>query len=75
MTLELLIWIGAAVTLAGLGGIIWCIFAARSAKAESLGDDAILRARMQRIVSVNMGALLASMLGLMLVVAGVFLAP
>ncbi|AXC50861.1 hypothetical protein DRW48_15305 [Paracoccus suum] len=74
MNLELLIWIGAAVTLAGLGGIVWCIFAARAAKAESRGDDALLRARMQRVVSVNMGALLASMLGLMMVVAGVFLA-
>jgi hypothetical protein len=33
-----------------------------------------LRARLQRIVTINMGALLVSVIGLMCVVLGVFLA-
>ena len=70
--LQILIAAGAVLTLAGLGGIIWCIIAARAAK-QDLHDEAELRARLQRIVSVNMGALLASMLGLMLVMLGIVL--
>jgi len=68
-----LIWIGAAATLAGLGAIVWCIAAVR--KARRMGDEAALRARMQRVMVVNMGALAASTLGLMLVVLGIFLQP
>jgi len=68
--LDLLIWLGAAVTLAGLAGIVWCILAARAARAADL-PDAALRARLQRIVSVNLGALMASMTGLALVVLGI----
>ena len=36
-------------------------------------DDAAMRATMQRVVAVNMGALAASMLGLMAVVLGIML--
>lgn len=72
MVWNLLIWGGAALTALGLAGIVWCIVTVAGAKRAGL-DDAAMRARMQRVVAVNMGALAASMLGLMAVVLGVML--
>lgn len=71
--MAILVWIGAAITLAGFGGIVWTIFAVRRIRNEGL-DDAALRARLGRILPVNLGALALSMLGLMMVVVGVLLA-
>ncbi|MDO5371537.1 hypothetical protein [Paracoccus sp. (in: a-proteobacteria)] len=69
---DILIWCGAALTTAGLAGIVWCIVAV--ARAKRMGrDDAAMRATMHRVVAVNMGALAASMLGLMAVVLGIML--
>lgn len=70
--MGILVMVGTAVTLAGLAGIVWCILAAMRARRAGL-EDAELRARLQRIVAVNLGALALSALGLMLVVAGVLL--
>lgn len=67
-----LIWTGAAVTLAGLGGLVWCIVKVAAARRAGL-DDAALRARLQRVVALNLGALLLSAIGLMMVVAGILL--
>lgn len=67
-----LIWAGAAVSLAGIAGIVWCILAVARAKRAGLGDEA-LRAVMKRVVTVNLGALFTSMIGLMMVVLGVTL--
>jgi hypothetical protein len=67
------IWGGAAVTLAGFAGIVWSIVAVVRARRAGL-DDAALRARLNSILPVNVGALLLSILGLMLVVVGVILA-
>lgn len=69
---DILIWGGAALTALGLAGIVWCIIAVARAK-RSAQDDAAMRATMQRVVAVNMGALAASMLGLMAVVLGIML--
>lgn len=69
---DILIWGGAALTVLGLGGIVWCIVTVAGAKRAQL-DDAAMRATMQRVVAVNMGALAASMLGLMAVVLGIML--
>jgi hypothetical protein len=60
------------IALAGLVVLGWCIWAAVAAKRAGL-PDAELRARLQRIVTINMGALLISVLGLMSVVMGIFL--
>lgn len=69
---DWLIWGGAALTLAGVAALIWCI--ATVARARSAGlDDAALRERMRRVVAVNMAALGASMIGLMAVIAGIML--
>lgn len=69
---DLLIWGGAVLTAAGLIGIVWCIAAVVGARRARV-DDAAMRARMQRVVAVNMAALAASMLGLMAVVLGIML--
>ena len=69
---DLLIWGGAMLTAAGLIGIVWCIAAVVGARRAGV-DDAAMRARMQRVVAVNMAALAASMLGLMAVVLGIML--
>ena len=70
--MPILVYIGTAMALAGLLTLAWCIWAAISAKRAGL-PDADLRARLQRIVTINMGALLVSVLGLMSVVLGIFL--
>jgi hypothetical protein len=70
--MEYLIWIGAAIALAGVAGLVWCIVLALRARRAGLSDDA-LRARLQHVVVLNMGALGVSALGLMCVVAGILL--
>ena len=70
--MEALIWIGAALTLIGLVGLVWCIVIAVRARKEGL-DDAAMRARLQKVVALNLGALAVSAIGLMTVILGVFL--
>ncbi len=70
--MEILIWIGALVTLLGLGGLIWCIVKVQRARGKGLDEDA-LKAELQKVVALNLGALLLSAFGLMMVVVGIFL--
>ncbi len=70
--LEMLVWIGAAVSLAGLAGLIWCIVTVALAKRKNFSDEE-LRAEVQKIIPYNLGALLLSVLGLILVMVGLFL--
>jgi hypothetical protein len=69
---EILVWIGAILSIAGLAGLIWCIVRVLRARKQKL-DDESLRAVVQSVLPYNLGALLLSMLGLMLVVVGVIL--
>ena len=70
--MEWLVWIGAAISTIGLVGIIYSIVAVTSAKKADLDDDA-LRARLTKILPINIGSLLFSILGLMMVVTGILL--
>ncbi len=70
--MEMLIWIGAGLTGIGLVLIGYCIASAFRVRKAGLPDGE-MRDRLQRIVFINMGALLLSALGLMSVVLGVFL--
>lgn len=70
--MDTLIWAGAAVSLIGLIGIFYCIIIAIKAKRANLPDEET-HARLQRLVVLNMAALLLSMVGLMMVVAGILL--
>ncbi|WP_207100401.1 hypothetical protein [Paracoccus shandongensis] len=69
---EGLIWGGAALTLAGVAALVWCIVTVARARRAGL-DDAALRARMRPVLAVNMGALALSMMGLLLVITGIVL--
>lgn len=70
--MEKLVWIGAAFAVLGVLGLAWCIREAIRAKRAGLDDDA-LKARLQRLVAVNLGALAVSALGLMCVIVGLSL--
>ncbi|KIC17624.1 hypothetical protein [Leisingera sp. ANG-Vp] len=69
---DLIVWTGAAVSVAGLLGLIWCIIKVAKARRQNLDDEA-LRAAVQSVLPYNLGALLLSVLGLMLVMVGIFL--
>ena len=70
--MEMLIWGGAALSLAGVAGLLWCVVEAIRARRAGLPEET-LRARLQRIVVVNMGALFVSAIWLMAVVVGILL--
>lgn len=70
--IEAVIWGGAALTLVGVAGLVWCIVLAVKAKRSGLPDEDI-RQRLQKVVVLNLGALMVSALGLMAVVFGVIL--
>lgn len=70
--MEMLIPLGAVVTLVGVAGLLWCVLLVRRARADKL-EDAEMRARLQRVVALNMGALFLSAIGLMMVVVGILL--
>jgi len=70
--MDALIWGGAAMSLMGLAGLIWCIVTVWRARKAGQTDEE-LRLTMRRVVPVNTGALLLSILGLMVVVLGILL--
>ena len=70
--MQSLVWIGVVLSLLGLLGLGYCILAALRAKRAGLSDDA-MRARLQGLVAWNLGALLLSALGLMMVAVGLLL--
>ncbi len=70
--MDIVIWIGAAITLAGFAAILWSLLAVMRLRRQGL-DDAQMRARLARVVPLNIWALMLSMLGLMMVVVGIIL--
>ncbi len=68
--MEWLIWVGAAVSLFGLGGLIYCIKRVWTARKAGLNDDE-LKAVLQQVVPINTGSLFLSVMGLMIVVIGI----
>ena len=69
---DMLVWIGTLVSVLGLIGLIWCILRVARARRAGLSDDA-LRHELKAVMPLNLGALFLSVLGLMLVVIGIFL--
>ena len=70
--MDWLIWGGAFVSLIGLAGLILSIVKVAKARKAGLSDDE-LRAAVQRVVPLNMGSLFLSVIGLMMVILGIFL--
>lgn len=70
--MSYLIWIGVAMSVAGLVAILWTITAVARARRAQLTDEE-LKARMQAIMPINIGALMLSILGLGIVVVALLL--
>ncbi|WP_299962814.1 hypothetical protein [uncultured Roseobacter sp.] len=69
---DFIIWGGAALSLLGLVGLVWCIIYVARARRAHLSDEE-MRARLKRALPLNLGALFVSVIGLMLVIVGIFL--
>ncbi len=70
--MDWLIWVGAALSFAGLAGLMWCIVHVWKARKSGLSDDE-LRDVVRKVVPLNMGSLMLSVIGLMMVILGIFL--
>lgn len=69
---DILIWGGAFMSLLGLVGLIWCIIFIARARRARLSEEG-LRDRLKKALPLNLGSLFVSVLGLMLVIIGIFL--
>ena len=70
--MDILVWTGAVVTLAGVASLVWCIVAVQRARRDAL-DETAMKAKLQKAAAMNMGALMLSAIGLMMVVVGILL--
>ncbi len=70
--MDWMVVLGAVVTLGGLSLMVYCIMAVAKAKKADLPDQE-LRAKIQRVVAINLAALFISSIGLMMVIVGLFL--
>ncbi|WP_377504497.1 hypothetical protein [Octadecabacter sp. R77987] len=70
--MDWLIWGGAGISVLGLVGILASVVKVSKAKRAGL-DDAELRARVQAVLPLNLGALFLSVIGLMCVIVGIML--
>ena len=66
------VWIGVAFTIAGLGGLLYCIAGAAGARRAGLKGPE-MHARLRTLMTANLAALALSGLGLTMVVVGVML--
>lgn len=69
---DLLIWGGAVLSLGGLCGLVWCIYYVAKARRAKLSEEE-LRQRLQSALPLNLGSLFLSIIGLMLIIVGIFL--
>lgn len=67
-----IIWAGVALTLAGVALLGYCVLTAIKAKRLG-GTDEEIRARLQKVVALNLIALLISAMGLGAVTIGIIL--
>lgn len=67
---EMIIWAGAAVSVIGLLGIVWCIVRVARARRANLTEDK-MQATLQSVLPMNLGSLFLSILGLMMVGVGI----
>ena len=70
--MEIVVWIGAAMSVIGLIGIGYSVVMVTRAKRANL-SDADMRARLAKVLPVNLVALFVSVLGLMTVAVGIML--
>ncbi|CUJ12775.1 hypothetical protein [Cognatishimia activa] len=68
--MEWLIWVGTAISLVGLAGLILSIIRVARLKKQQLADEE-LRAAVQKVMPLNLGSLFLSVIGLMVVMVGI----
>ncbi|UZD91684.1 hypothetical protein [Cognatishimia activa] len=68
--MEWLVWIGTAISLVGLAGLIMSIVRVAGLKKQNLPDEE-LRAAVQKVMPLNLGSLFLSVIGLMTVMVGI----
>lgn len=71
--MQWLVWGGALVSLIGLCGLVLSIVKVAKARNAGLSDEE-LRVAVQKVMPLNLGSLFLSVIGLMLVILGLFLA-
>ena len=71
---SILVWSGATISAVGLIGLILSIVRVMRARRAKLSDEE-LRAAVQKVLPLNLGALFLSVIGLMLVIVGIVLNP
>lgn len=69
---EIMIWVGAAISMIGLAGLVWCILRVNRARKSGLSETD-LRAAVQAVLPMNLAALFLSVIGLMFVIIGIAL--
>ncbi len=67
-----LIWPGAFLSLLGVFGLLWCILRGLKVRRSGATEDQ-MRAELQKLFTVNFGALGLSVIGLALVILGISL--
>jgi hypothetical protein len=72
-SMQWLVWGGALVSLIGLCGLVLSIVKVAKARNAGLSDEE-LRVAVQKVMPLNLGSLFLSVIGLMLVILGLFLA-
>ena len=68
--MEWLVWVGTAISLVGLAGLILSIIKVAGLKKKDLSDEE-LRAAVQKVMPLNLGSLFLSVIGLMTVMVGI----
>lgn len=71
--MEWIIWLGAAMTVIGVLMLVYCIVIAVRTRKSELPEEQ-MKAKLQKVVTLNLGALAISALGLMAVIFGIVLA-
>jgi hypothetical protein len=69
---DIIVWIGAGLSVLGMIGLVWSIIRVAGAKRRATSDEE-LRDAVQKALPLNLGALFLSVIGLMLVIVGIFL--
>lgn len=69
---DIIVWIGAGLSVLGMIGLVWSIIRVAGAKRRATSDEE-LRVAVQKALPLNLGALFLSVIGLMLVIVGIFL--
>ena len=70
--MEILIWVGAVITMIGVGLLVYCVWATLAARKNAESPEHLTHA-LQKLAALNMAALGVSALGLMSVVIGIVL--